>query len=370
MPRREISEKRLTTATRVVYNKCKRLQFLPAGFAKGDADVVKMKDIALACGVSVSTVSRALNGQTNPDKKKAAYIRQKAREMGYAPNAAARTLKTRRSHNIGILYEDRMDHEFFSLLLNELRTSAEEHGNDMTFIRHSLNGEEGNYDERVRRRSLDGIVVVQADFNSADIIRLAAGSIPTVVIDHAYEGCDCVMNDNRGGMEALVSFAWEKGHRKIAFVHGEDSVVTRERLAGFYKQCAELGVRVPGEYVLAGHFHNPMACAQAVNALMERPDPPTCVFCPDDFSCFGALGALEARGIRVPQDVSLAGFDGIRLGRMLKPSVASYRQDAEGMARSAVALLLDAIEHPQTHRPRILTVAGSILPGETLGEVK
>lgn len=340
------------------------------GFIKGDANVVKMKDIALTCGVSVSTVSRALNGQTNPDKRKAAYIRQKAQEMGYAPNAAARTLKTRRSHNIGILYEDRMDHEYFSLLLNELRASAEEHGNDMTFVRHSLHGEAGNYDERVRRRSLDGVVVVQADFNSADIIRLAAGSIPTVVIDHAYEGCDCVMNDNRGGMEALVSFAWQKGHRKLAFVHGEDSVVTRERLAGFYKQCAELGVRVPGEYILAGHFHNPMACAEAVNALMDGQDPPTCVFCPDDFSCIGALGALEARRIRVPQDVSLVGFDGIRLGRMMSPSLTSYLQDAESMARSAISLLMDAIENPQAHRPRILTVAGSVLPGETLGGTK
>lgn len=332
--------------------------------------MVKMKDIAMACGVSVSTVSRALNGQTNPDKKKAAFIRQKAREMGYAPNAAARTLKTRRSHNIGILYEDRMDHEYFSLLLNELRASAEEHGNDMTFIRHSLHGEEGNYDERVRRRSLDGVVVVQADFNSADIIRLAAGSIPTVVIDHAYEGCDCVMNDNRGGMEALVSLAWKKGHRKIAFVHGEDSVVTRERLAGFYKQCAELGVRVPGEYIVPCHFHNPMACAQAVDALMDREDPPTCVLCPDDFSCIGAIAALEARGIRVPQDVSLVGFDGIRLGRMMSPSLTTYMQDADSLARSVISVLLDAIDHPQTHRPGILTVAGSILPGETLGEAK
>lgn len=352
-----------------LYYRCKRLHLLFAGSGKGEAHVVKMKDIALACGVSVSTVSRALNGRTKADGK-TAHIRQKARDMGYVPDAAARTLKTRRSHNIGILYEDRMDHEYFSLLLNELRASAEAHDNDMTFIRHSRHGEEGDYDERARRRSLDGVVVVQADFNSADIIRLAAGSIPTVVIDHAYEGCDCVMNDNRGGMEALVRYAWEKGHRKIAFIHGEDSVVTRERLAGFYKQCAELGVRVPGEYILPGHFHNPRVCAQAVNALMDGPDPPTCVLCPDDFSCIGALSALEARRMRVPQDVSLAGFDGIRLGRMMSPSLTSYRQDAENLARSTIALLLDAIEHPQTHRPRILTVAGAILPGETLGEAK
>ena len=90
-----------------------------------NARVVKLKDIALACGVSAATVSRALNGQINPDKKNASFIRQKAREMGYVPNAAARTLKTSRSYNIGILYEDRMDHEYFSLLLNELRFDAE-----------------------------------------------------------------------------------------------------------------------------------------------------------------------------------------------------------------------------------------------------
>ena len=78
---------------------------------EGGTDVVRLKDIALACGVSASTVSRALNGLTGPDKKNSAMIRQKAKEMGYFPNAAARTLKTSRSHNIGILYEDRMDHE-------------------------------------------------------------------------------------------------------------------------------------------------------------------------------------------------------------------------------------------------------------------
>ena len=337
---------------------------------KGGVRVVKLKDIAMTCGVSVSTVSRALNGQTNPDKKKAASIRQKAREMGYTPNDAARTLKTRRSHNIGILYEDRMDHEFFGLLLNELRASAEEHGNDMTFIRHSTRSEGSNYDERVRRRCLDGVVVVQADFNSADVIRLAAGSIPTVVIDHAYEGCDCVMNDNRGGMEALVSLAWEKGHRKIAFVHGDDSTVTRERLTGFYKRCAELGVRVPEEDVASCFFHDPKDCARAVCSLMEGKDPPTCIFCPDDFGCLGALRALEARGVRAPRDVSLAGFDGIRLGQMMSPPLTTYRQDAPQIARSVISRLLDAIDHPEDHRPRTVTVRGTLLPGETLGPAK
>lgn len=333
--------------------------------------MVKMKDIALTCGVSVATVSRALNGQTNPDKKKAAFIRQKAKEMGYFPNAAARILKTNRSHNIGILYEDRMDHEYFSLLLNELRFGAEDRGYDLTFIRRSVNTqEEGTYYGRARRRSLDGVIVVQADFNAADVIRLAADGFPTVVIDHAYEGCDCVMSNNRAGMEALVRMAWEKGHRRIAYIRGEDSVVTQERLTGFYKQCAELGVRVPAEYVPEGHFHQPDACIPSVDALLNGPEAPTCILCPDDISCLGVMTALEERRIRVPQDISLAGFDGIRMGRMSHPFLTTVRQDTAGIARRVIEQLLDAIENPETHQPQITVVEETLVPGETLGAAR
>ncbi len=333
--------------------------------------MVRLKDIAQACGVSASTVSRALNGLTGSDKKNSAMIRQKAKEMGYFPNAAARTLKTSRSHNIGILYEDRMDHEYFSLLLNELRFGAEDMGYDLTFIRRSAHtNEEGTYFDRAMRRSLDGVIVVQADFNAADVMRLVAGSIPTVVIDHAYEGGDCVMSDNRTGIEALVRAAWNLGHRRIAYIHGEDCLVTRERLSGFYKQCAELGARVPGEYVMETHFHDPAACGEAVNRLLELAEPPTCVLCPDDFSCLGALAALEERGLRVPRDVSLAGYDGIRMGQMMRPRLATVRQDAAGVAQNAIELLLDAIENPETHRPRRITVQAAMLEGETLGPAK
>ena len=331
--------------------------------------MVTLKDIAEACGVSAATVSRALNGVTDPEKKNTAFILRTAKEMGYFPNAAARTLKTSRSNNIGILYEDRMDHEYFSLLLNELRFAAEDQGYDLTFIQRTMHDPEaGDYSDRARRRNLDGVVVVQADFNSADVMRLAAGSIPTVVIDHAYEGCDCVMCDNRAGMEALVREAWEKGHRKIAFIHGEDGTVTRERMTGFYKACAELGVRAPADFVRAGHFHDPESCADVVASLMRGAETPTCILCPDDFSCLGALKALEEMHLRAARDVSLAGYDGVRMGQMLHPKLTTLRQDAPKAARETMALLLDAIENPETHRPRQVMVAGELLMGETLGQ--
>lgn len=330
--------------------------------------MVKLKDIAEACGVSVATVSRALNGLTPPETKRAAGILLKAKELGYYPNAAARTLKTSRSHNIGILYEDRMDHEYFSPLLNELRFAAENLGYDMTFIRRCSNSEEGDYLDRARRRNLDGVVVVQADFNSADVIRLAVSAIPTVMIDHAYESCDCVMNDNRGSVEKIVQAVWEKGHRRVAMIHGEDCTVTRERVAGFYKACAELGLRIPASYVRESRFHSPDICAESVKALIKENEiRPTCILCPDDFSCLGALRALNEMNIRVPQDMSLVGYDGIRMTQMGTPRLTTYRQDAGEVARAAASLLNEAINDPKAHQTRTVTVSGELIPGETLG---
>ncbi len=329
--------------------------------------MVKLKDIAEACGVSVATVSRALNGLT-PDTKRAAGILQKAKELGYYPNAAARTLKTNRSNNIGILYEDRMDHEYFSLLLSELRFAAENLGYDMTFIRRYANSEEGDYLDRARRRNLDGVIAVQADFHSADVMRLAVSSIPTVMIDHAYESCDCVMNDNRGSVEQIVRAVWEKGHRRLALIHGEDSLVTQERNAGFYKACAELGLQIPAAFVRRGLFHSPDNCAEQVKALLEgNENRPTCILCPDDFSCLGALRALKEMDIRVPHDVSLVGYDGIRMTQMTTPRLTTYRQDAGKVAKEAAALLHEAINAPKTHQRRTVTVKGELIPGETLG---
>ena len=332
--------------------------------------MVKLKDIAEACGVSTATVSRALNGVTDPAGKNSAYICQVAKEMGYFPNAAARTLKTSRSNNIGILYEDRMDHEYFSLLLNDLRSAAEEKGYDMTFIRRTSGAEEGTYLERASRRNLDGVVVIQADFHSADVIRLAASSIPTVVIDHAYSGCDCVMNDNRSSMEEIVRMAAGMGHRKIAMIRGEVSTVTRERVDGFYKGCAVEGIQVRPAYMRECHFHDPVSCCREVEALLSLDDAPTCILCPDDFSCLAALNMLSAKGVQAPRDVSLVGYDGIRLGRMMHPYLTTYRQDAQGVARETVKLLAEAIEEPDSHQPRQVTVSGALIRGETLGPVK
>lgn len=331
--------------------------------------MIRLKDIADVCGVSVATVSRALNGLTNENKERTAFIRKTAQEMGYYPNVAAKTLKTSRSNNLGILYEDRMNHEYFSSLMEQLREEADRRGYDLTLIGRCPGEDAGHYYEHARRRSLDGIVVIQADFESAGVIRLATGGIPSVIIDHLYEGCDCVTSDNRASLERIVRAAWEKSHRKIALIQGQSGAVSRERLAGYYKICAELGLRAAEGYVRQGSFHDPDTCACIIRELLRQADRPTCILCPDDYSCLGALWKLKAEGLRIPEDVSLVGYDGIRMSRMIPPRLTTYRQNAEEIARQAISLLAEAIEEPDTHVPRQITVEGMLIEGDTLGEL-
>ena len=329
---------------------------------------VRLKDIADVCGVSTATVSRALNGLTQENNKVSAMICRTAREMGYVPNAAALTLKTNRSNNIGVLYEDQMDHEYFSALLDDLRREARKRGYDLTLIGGDIREPE-NYYEHARRRNLDGVVVIQADFDSAEVIRLATSAMPSVIIDHLYEGCNCVCSDNRSSMAQIVQYARRRGHTRIAYIVGEQGAVTRERLAGFYKACAELGICVPEKFVREGHFHEPEDCVRLIRELMNDPEGATCILCPDDYSCLGAMWQLKEEGIRIPEQLSLIGYDGIRMGQMIPPRLTTYRQDTAVIAAEAVSLLAETIEAPETHSARQVTVSGRLVEGETVSDL-
>ena len=332
---------------------------------------VRLKDVADACGVSIATVSRALNGLAPAGSRLTAMICMTAREMGYIPNAAALTLKTSRSNNIGILYENQLNHEYFSSLLDDFRREARIRGYDITLFGGKAEGEDEqeNYSEHARRKNLDGVIVLQADFESVEVIRLATNAKPTVVIDHLYDGCDCVSSDNHESIVKRVRYARERAHSRIGYITGEDGAVTRERLAGFYKACAEMGIRVPEGFVRAGHFHEPEDCARHLRELAAGPDGATCVLCPDDFSCLGAMWKLKEEGMQIPDALSLIGYDGIRMGQMILPHLTTYRQDTARIAAETLDLLTDAIENPETHSTRQVIVEGALIEGNTVCEL-
>lgn len=314
--------------------------------------MVSMKDIAKACDVSVATVSKALSGQQDIGEETRKRIARKAEELGYMANASARALKTNRTYNIGVLFVDPMHgglaHEFFSGVLNGIREEAEKNGYDITFINSSVGKRPSTYLQHCLYRGVDGVVIATADFADPMVLELVNSDLPVVPIDHMFNDHASVISDNLRGMDALVRYVVSMGHRDLALIHGEKTTVTTSRLTGFYRACEELGIRVREDMVRESKFHDPEGCARITKEILSLPERPTCIFFPDDYSCIGGYNAIREAGLRVPEDISAVGYDGIPLSRILSPVLTTWRQDSGGLGRTAAARLIEQIEHPKT----------------------
>ena len=332
--------------------------------------MVTITDISQKCNVSRATVSKALNGQSDINAETAAHIRQVAKEMGYLPNATARALKMGRSHNIGVLFVDQtasgLAHEFFSRILESVKQEAERNGYDITFISRDIGAMSMDYYEHAKYRNCDGVVVTSVDFTDPAVVKLVNSEIPTVTLDYVFDSHSAVLSDNVRGMDELVRFVYGRGHRRIAFIHGDPTSVTQKRLASFHKTCAELGLTIPEGYVEAAAFHDPKSSGLATRRLLALKDRPTCILYPDDFSFIGGMNELERQGVSIPGDMSVAGYDGILLSQVLRPRLTTYRQDGEAMGQEAVRQLVEIIERPKEWIPQQITIPGKLLEGDTV----
>lgn len=333
--------------------------------------MVSMKDIARRCGVSVATVSKALNGQPDIGEETRARIEQAAREMGYMANAAARALKTNRTYNLGILFVDErrsgLSHEYFSSMLESFKVEAESHGYDITFINNNVNRQYNSYLQHCLYRGVDGVVIACVDFTDPRVKELAESNLPLVTIDHAFDNRLTVVSDNVTGLEQLVHHAYQKGHRKIAFLHGELTAVTRNRLDGFRRACEELGLEIPPEYIRQCVYHDPDRCEQETRALLALEDRPTCIIFPDDFSYIGGLNVLNEYHLRIPDDISVMGYDGIHLARVMR--LTTYSQNVKKIGQIAAERLISLIEHPKETVIERILVPGELLEGRTVKEI-
>jgi len=333
--------------------------------------MVSMKDIAKSCGVSVATVSKALNGQPDIGEETRERICAAALEMGYMTNSAARALKTNRTYNLGILFVDErrsgLSHEYFSAVLESFKVEAEAHGYDITFINHNVGGRTTTYLQHCLYRGVDGVVIACVDFTNPQVQELVDSGIPLVTIDHVFNNRLAVVSDNVSGVEALVRHVYSKGHRKIAFLHGERTSVTNNRLIGFHRTCEELGLQIPDEYVIECVYHDPDRCAEATRQLLSLPDRPTCILFPDDYSYIGGMRALAEAGLRIPEDISAVGYDGINLAHVM--GLTTFCQDAQALGKTAAERLISLIEHPKTTLLDRILVPGHLAEGVTVKKI-
>lgn len=333
--------------------------------------MVSMKDIAAICNVSVATVSKALNGHSDISEPTRQRICQVAKEHGYFPNSVARALKTNKTYNIGVLFVEEthsgLTHSYFSKVLDSFKVAAEEKGYDITFLNRNRTGNERmTYLEHCRYRGFDGVLIACVNFEDEQVAQLISSDIPIVTIDRSCNERMSVVSDNIAGQQELVRYIYEMGHRKIAYIHGRDSAVTRQRLGCFEQMMEQYGISVPEEYILEADYCDAKKTAECTTKLLALKERPTCIMFPDDFAAYGGINAIKAAGLEIPSDISVTGYDGIALAQMIEPKMTTVEQDTARLGQLAAEKLVSLIEEKQQTRIETHMVKGRLVEGETV----
>lgn len=325
--------------------------------------MLTLKDIAQHVGVSASTVSLVLNdrdrGRVNVTV--AEEIRRTAREMGYVPNLLARSLKTKQSHTIGVLSDGVASAPFAGPMLRGAQATAWDDGYLLMLIDTGGKGElDAPAVRSLMQRNIEGLIVA-AEFHRDVQVPLVPSSIPTVILDGRPAGertdLDSVVPDEDQGAFDAVRFLTDHGHRRIAHLTVTDPrFVAREmRLAGYRRALEAVGAAVDPRLVVAAPEPSTAAGYPVALELLDRADRPSAVFCFSDQLAFSVYQAVTQLGLRIPEDLSVVGFDNqMFVADALRPGLTSVSLPLEAMGSWAVARAIGRIRDggaPRTHDP-------------------
>ena len=231
-------------------------------------------------------------------------------------------------------------------------------------------GKKLSYLEHCKYRNFDGVVIVCARFQDNEVQELMSSDIPVVTIDYVHYSCSAVSSNNVKCMGELLDYIISMGHKKIAYIHGQDfSSVTRDRLAAYYRALEKHGIDIPEEYVREARYLETEDVANQTEYLLDLPDKPTCIIYPDDTAAIGGINVIRSRGLRIPEDISIAGYDGTRVSQMLSPKLTTIRQDTDKIGREAADRLISIIKKPKTALVERAVVEGILLEGESVGRI-
>ena len=314
---------------------------------------VTIREVAREAGVSVATVSRVLNGTGQASPQTIKRIREVAARLRYAPNEAARSLIRSRAHALGVLLPD-LHGEFFSEVIRGIDQRSRQAG--FHVLVSSFHADRGEMEGALRalRGRVDALILMAPDVDTRGLLAAQGADLPTVLINVPPAGagsCDSVNVDNVGGARAMVRHLLSLGHRRIAIITGgANNDDSRERVRGYRAALRAAGVSVEPMLEVAGDFTEAGGYA-AAEELLRLKHPPRAIFAANDAMAVGALGALRDHGVRVPDDIAIAGFDDIPIARYMTPPLSSVHVAIDELGRRATELALDAVEGDAS-RPR------------------
>lgn len=313
-----------------------------------------INDVAKLASVSPVTVSRVLNGAPNVNEATRARVNQAIADLGYVPNVVARSLRSRRTRSIALILPD-ITNPFWPTVARGVEDAAQRAGYTVLLCNSDENArKQARYLEVVISQQVDGVVIAPADSDATNLSPLRERAIPTVVLDRRVDGwdVDTVRGDSIGGAKTLTRHLIELGHRRIAILSGPAVTSTSEdRLAGYEAALQDEGIQLDPDLVRFGEFRQSSGAEMAHEVLALQP-PPTAVFAANNTIALGAIEAIGAAGLRVPQDIALVCFDEVSLSSQLFPFLTVVEQPAYQMGFEAALLLFARLDEGAAVPPR------------------
>jgi LacI family transcriptional regulator, galactose operon repressor len=349
----------------------------------GGNGIATIRELAEQIGVSMATVSRVLNNYPDVSPETRERVLAHIRKLDWTPDHAARTMVTGKTNVIGVILDTGsghpdLQHPFFQEVLSGLKRSLGSLGYDLLLFSTEqaenafadtafARGE--TYVSRARHHRVDGVVLMGADPHAAQVEEVVRSGLPCMAVDLDLEGgrTGYVMSDNVAGAVLAVRHLHELGHRRIAMIAGPaDTRPGVDRLLGYRRELNRLGIEHRAEYVREGDFYPESGYAETL-ALLDLPEPPSAVFAAADLMAAGALQAIGERGLSVPSDIAVVGFDDVQIAPLLRPPLTTIRQDKQALGAAAGEAVIRLIEDPDLVAPVITIPVELVVRESTLG---
>lgn len=317
---------------------------------KSAKNIVSLKSVASLAGVSIATVSRVLNGDAVVKDETRLAVQKAIKASGYHPNRVAQRLRStvRSKKLIGLLIPD-IQNPFYVDVIRGIEEYAYENGSAVVIGNFSQDRKkEKLYIDILRSESVDGFIVAPSDGKDEYVEDLINDGHAVVCIDRGLTNLsvDVVKSDNETGAFNAVEHLIKLGHRRIAHITGDPSIpTTQERISGYMAAHRQYGLPVDND-IIRGRESNFVSGLELTREILDLPDCPTAIFAANNLLTLGALETILTRGLKIPEDIAVVGFDDVYWATSLNPPLTAVRQHGLEIGQRAIELLYLRIQHP------------------------
>lgn len=304
-----------------------------------------MRDVAEQAGVSVTTVSHVINNSRPVSPETRLRVEQALQVLGYQPNVLARSLRRGKTNTIGVILPDNAN-PYFAEVVRGIEDASFSQGYSVILCNSDNDlAKERLYTNVLIEKQVDGIIFVAAGLSDENIQNLSSRGVPAILVDRQVPGVqlDSVVADNLGGGIMATRHLLDLGHTSIACIAGPQGVPSsQERVAGFHQAVEAADLEVNPDQVVEGDFQY-QGGYEAAQRLSQAGSAPTAIFACNDLMAIGAYRYAHENQLRIPQDISIIGFDDVHLASYTNPPLTTVRQSKAKMGSRAADLLIERI---------------------------